>query len=396
LSGDLKYESLEKVAEGVTVGYVGPSSEYFCDDGVLFLRTGNVARGKLLLSNLKRVRPEFHSRQKKSALKSGDVVVSRVISDEINAAAIPPELNGANCGNIIVIRPGVRLEPRYLVHLISSPTSQRELLGRQVGSAQAVVNTRVLKTWQIPVISIEKQRRIAEVLDRAEGLRAKRRAALPQLDTLTQSIFLDLFGDPAMNPKAWPTKALASLVRDNDSINYGVVQPGDDFAEGVPLIRVGDLLEGEVNHSSLKLIAPSIEASYKRSRLRGNEVLVSCVGSIGVVALADQSVQGFNIARAVARIPLADNINRVFMASYLKTDFVQHYFTNELRTVSQPTLNIKQLSETPVRYPPLPLQNEFERNVAAINKLRQACCSSLAEMDSLFAALEKRAFLGEL
>src|SRR5436853_209529 len=98
---------------------------------------------------------------------------------------------------------------------------------------------------------------------------------------------------------------------------------------------------------------------HRRSRLRGDEVLVSCVGSTGVIALADESVKNFNIARAVARIPLAETTNRLFMAAYLKTDFVQRHFTTELRTVSQPTLNIKQLSETLVRLPPLDLQQEF-------------------------------------
>ena len=59
---------------------------------------------------------------------------------------------------------------------------------------------------------LAEQRRIAEVLDRAEALRAKRRAALAQLDSLTQSLFLDLFGDPATNPKGWPTIELGGAV----------------------------------------------------------------------------------------------------------------------------------------------------------------------------------------
>ena len=61
----------------------------------------------------------------------------------------------------------------------------------------------------LPLPPLAEQRRIAEVLDRAEALRAKRRAALAQLDSLTQSLFLDLFGDPATNPKGWPHKTLS-------------------------------------------------------------------------------------------------------------------------------------------------------------------------------------------
>ncbi len=65
----------------------------------------------------------------------------------------------------------------------------------------------------IPLPPLPEQRRIAEILDKADALRAKRRAALAQLDTLTQSIFLDMFGDPATNPKGWPTVALADVAK---------------------------------------------------------------------------------------------------------------------------------------------------------------------------------------
>lgn len=186
------------------------------------------------------------------------------------------------------------------------------------------------------------------------------------------------------------------MVGDGDSINCGVIQPGDDLEEGVPLVRVGDLVNGRVNHAALKRIAPEIEANYKRSRLRGDEILVSCVGSIGTVALADASLADFNIARAVARIPLADPTSRAYIAAYLNTDFVQRYFTSELRTVSQPTLNIKQLSETTIVVPPIELQCEFGERVAVVDRLRAAQRASLAKLEALFVTLQQLAFRGEL
>jgi type I restriction enzyme S subunit len=228
-------------------------------------------------------------------------------------------------------------------------------------------------------------------------LRVKRRAALAQLDSLTQSLFLDLFGDPATNPRGFPKKPLAALVHDGDTINYGVVQPGDDLDDGVPLVRVGDLIEGKVQHCYLKRIAPSIEAAYKRSRLRGCEVLLVCVGATaGLVAIADESVKGFNIARAIARIPVAEGSIRVFVAAYLRTDWAQRHFQNELRTVAQPTLNIKQICELPVFHPPISLQREFARRVTAVEALKTAQRASLAELDALFVTLQHRAFRGEL
>ncbi len=243
---------------------------------------------------------------------------------------------------------------------------------------------------------LPEQRRIAAILDQADALRAKRREALAQLDSLTQSIFIEMFGDPSRNPKAWPEVALSDLVRKDDTVNYGVVQPGDALDEGVPLVRVGDLVDGEFSSATLKRIDPIIESAYKRSRLRGDEILVSCVGSIGVTVLATPAMKGFNIARAVARIPLAEGMNRVFVASYLKTDAVQNYFTGELRTVAQPTLNIKQIAETKVLSPPLPLQETFATRIQSVESLKTTHRTALTELDALFASLQHRAFAGTL
>lgn len=287
-----------------------------------------------------------------------------------------------------------RVFAKFLYHWLRKNRRFLESIGN--GATFKEVSKAVVSRIEIPLPPLAEQRRIVEILDKADELRTKRRDALAQVDTLVQSIFFDMFGDPTTNERGFLKKPLVTLVRNDDRINYGVIQPGEDFDHGVPLIRVGDLLDGQINHALLKRIDPSIEAAYKRSRLRGDEILVSCVGSIGIVALADESVRGFNIARAVARIPLADTISRVFLAAYLKTEFVQRYFTNELRTVSQPTLNIKQLSETTVVLPPIELQAEFEARVTAVERMKMSAHASLAKLDTLFTSLQHRAFQGEL
>ena len=287
-----------------------------------------------------------------------------------------------------------RIDSKYLYYWLRSNRSYLESLGN--GATFKEISKAVVSRVEIPLPPVEEQRRIAAILDTADALRAKRRVALAKLETFDQSIFLDMFGDPGRNPKAFPRKPLEALVREGDSINYGVVQPGDDVEQGVPLIRVGDLSEGRVKHDSLKRIAPSIDVLHKRSRLRGDELLVSCVGTIGIVALADETVRGFNIARAVARIPLAESSSRFFVAAYLKTEHVQRYFVNELRTVSQPTLNIKQLSELEVVLPPIELQREFELRANLASGVRERGQAALSRLDAVCASLQRFAFQGKL
>ena len=366
---------------------------------VACMRTKNV-QTELDLSDVWAVDESF-MRRDEQCLQEGDILVSSANSWNLvgKCSWIPLLPYRASFGGFVsVLRvKSHNLDRRYLYRWFSSEYVQETL--RSFGQKTTNISNLNLgrcEKLRLPLPPLEEQRRIAAILDQAETLRTQRRAALSQLDSLTQSIFLDMFGDPVTNPNGWSFVRLDQLVRADDTINYGVIQPGDALDEGVPLVRVGDVVDENFDPQSLKRIAPSIEAAYKRSRLRGDEILVTCVGSIGVVALVDSAMTGFNIARAVSRIPLSDKMDRVFVASYLRTDYVQRYFTSELRTVSQPTLNIKQICETKVIQPPLPLQQTFATRIQAIASLKATHRAALAELDALFASLQQRAFAGEL
>ena len=331
----------------------------------------------------------------------GDVLVAKITPCFENGKIAQARLQrshgfGSTEFHVVRARPGIA-ESRYLHHYLRLEEVRANGQRRMTGSGgQRRVPASFLADLAIPLPPLEEQRRIAAILDQAETLRTQRRTALALLDSLTQSLFLDMFGDPVANPKGWPFTRLDQLVRRDDSINYGVVQPGDALDEGVPLVRVGDVVDENFDPAALKRIDAAIEQGYKRSRLRGDEILVTCVGSIGVVALVEPSMKGFNIARAVSRIPVSAQVNRVFLASYLRTDYVQRYFTSELRTVSQPTLNIKQICETRVIQPPLDLQQTFATRIAAIEALKATHRRALAALDALFASLQQRAFAGAL
>ncbi len=288
--------------------------------------------------------------------------------------------------------------PEYLRHVLLGNDFHAQFMQTVSGVGGSLLRARPAQVAKIriPLPPFPEQRRIAAILDKADTLRTKRREALAQIDCLAQSIFVEMFGDPATNPKGWKRRRLDELVVEGDSINYGVIQPGDDVENGVPLIRVGDLVTGGIRHEALKRIAPEVERAYQRSRLKGDEILVSCVGSVGVVALASQRERGFNIARAVARIRVGEQANRDFVAAQLSTDAVQRYFTQELRTVSQPTLNIKQIAETQMICPPLEQQHDFATRVGAVRQVRARLKQCESQADAFFESVQHRAFLGTL
>ncbi|WP_404344332.1 restriction endonuclease subunit S [Vreelandella venusta] len=307
-----------------------------------------------------------------------------------------PDFHGICSTDIIPVLPGPKVDRRYLLHFLRQDSMVEFATSRSSGANLPRLSPKELANFQIPLPPLAEQKRIAAILDAADELRAKRREAIAQLDVFLQSTFIEMFGDPVTNPMGWKQIELSSLVDASDRINYGVVQPGEEFPAGKPLIRVGDFVGGSIDFSGIKMIDPNIERKYQRSRLRGNELLISCVGSIGTICKVSSQAVGFNIARAVARVPLREEVSSDFMLYCLRSDVIQRYFLRETRTVSQPTLNISLIKAALVIQPPFDLQRRFATIVESVEQQKARMQAHLAELDALFVSLQHRAFNGEL
>ncbi|WP_404972195.1 restriction endonuclease subunit S [Vibrio campbellii] len=254
-----------------------------------------------------------------------------------------------------------------------------------------------LEAIQIPLPPLEEQKRIAAILDKADAIRQKRKQAIALADEFLRSVFLDMFGDPVSNPKGWEVKPLSELIMKGDKINYGIVQPGDHVEDGIPIVRVGDIKDGSIDKSKLKRVARIIDEKHSKSRLVGDEILITCVGAtVGKVALADASLSGFNTVRALTRVRLNEEVNRSFVFRYLQSPFIQGYFQSQLRTVGQPTLNGKQIGETPILLPNLNMQREFLQLSDRALTIKDLSNSQLIEADNMFNSLSQKAFSGQL
>ena len=208
-----KIVSLGSTSERVTVGHVGITSPHYRPAGVLFLRTQNVSKTGLRLDDVKYVTREFHESSLKSRIQPGDILISRVITDRINCALIPPGFEEANCANVILVRPSKQLSSQYLLYYIRSKVAQSELLGRRKGSAQQVVNTQVLKEWSIklPILS-EQMKAVAaldEVAEHVRRLEQGYQGKLAFFSELKQSILQKAFSDELTPPPSSVIKEAA-------------------------------------------------------------------------------------------------------------------------------------------------------------------------------------------
>jgi type I restriction enzyme S subunit len=132
-----------------------------------------------------------------------------------------PDFKGICSTDILPVLPGPDLDRSYLAWLLLTPEMVALANSRATGANLPRLSPTSLAELRIPLPPLPEQRRIAEILDKADALRAKRRAALAQLDTLTQSIFLDMFGDPSTNSKEWLVAPLSELADIGSGLTKG-------------------------------------------------------------------------------------------------------------------------------------------------------------------------------
>ena len=381
------------VCERVSVGHVGKTSEFYTDEsGIPFLRTQNVSKEGLDLDDVMYVTKDFHEKLKKSQLQSGDIILSRVISNRINCAVIPENFGQANCANIILARPNPeKLDAKFFLHYLKSDVAQRVLLGRQVGSAQSVVNTSVLKSWIIPLPPLSEQKRIAAILDKADQLRQKRQQAINLADEFLRSVFLEMFGDPVTNPKGWEEMTFADVgTLDRGKSKH---RPRNDPAlldGNHPLIQTGDVANCDGYIRSF--VSTYSDLGLKQSRKWPEGTLcitiaanIAKTGILTFQSCFPDSVVGFTPSEKVT------------------VEYIQHWLRFLQKTLeasapesAQKNINLKILRELKLPVPDIVQQEKFSAivkskvNIRERKKIQQEC------VDILFMSLSQKAFAGQL
>jgi len=163
-------------------------------------------------------------------------------------------------------------------------------------------------------------------------------------------------------PKKWKLKSLDQYMQEGRGICYGIVQPGFPDESGIPVIRVNNLRSGRIVSDDVLKVSAEIESQYSRSRLRGNEILISLVGNVGEIVIVDSQYQGWNVARAIGVIPINDDIDKIWLKYWLQSAQIQQYIKTRCNTTVQITLNLKDVSTLPILEPSL----EEQRLISSI------------------------------
>jgi len=280
----------------------------------------------------------------------------------------------------------------YLERFLRSPTAIRYYVSKLRGTTarRRSLPRPQFEAMPIPLPPIEEQRRIAAVLDQADELRAKRRATLALVDTLTESIFLDMFGDPVSNPRQWPTVTLQQL----GSLERGVSRhrPRNDPAllGGThPLIQTGDvarsggyITEYASTYSDLGLAQSKLwPAGTLCITIAAN---IALTGILTFDACFPDSVVGFS----------SDPATTEYVRALLR--FHQKRLEAAAPESAQKNINLAVLRDLEVPGAPTEFLIDFHAAQRVARDQARHVAAHLDQLDNLFASLQQRAFQGDL
>lgn len=314
-------------------------------------------------------------------LKEGDVLIARM-PDPLGRSCVFPgdQTPCVTVVDVCVIRPNpTAVDNRYLMHAINAPVGRRAIARHVTGTTRSRISRRNLGKVEIPLPPLSEQKRIAAILDAADELRAKRRKSIDELDTLLQATFLDMFGDPVVNPKRWDVRPLGELAKNEDGLRIPV--KSSDRAN----------MSGEYPYYGASGVIDSVDDFlFEGHRLLVAEDganLISRSSPIAFIATGRYWVN--NHAHVLGDNGQAD---LTYLREFFSLADLQPYITGS----AQPKLNQKNLNRIQVPTPPREKQEAFKAFSDSIAARRQQMICHLSLLDSLFDSLQSRAFKGEL
>jgi type I restriction enzyme S subunit len=306
-----------------------------------------------------------------------------------------PDFSGVCSTEILPIRANGKVIRDYLYYFLRQPRMVALANARTAGANLPRLSPSDLAAFPIDYPgSTEEQRRIADILDRADALRRKQTDAIRLVNELAPSVFYEMFGDPRTNPKHWSRKPLSQVVDQNRPITYGILKPGDYVEDGIPMLRIQDIQGYRVATSSLHRVSPELSKQYKRTILRGDEIVISLVGTVGLVACVPDTLCGANVHRNLGVIVPGRAIRRDYLFWMLRAN--PSLIRSAMKGGVQSLLNLGDLEALTIPVPPCQLQDEFVVKSTQITEVGTRIANAAAETNTLFSSLLQQAFRGKL
>jgi type I restriction enzyme S subunit len=268
------------------------------------------------------------------------------------------------------------------------------------GSAQPQITGKGLSKVKIPLPPLDQQKKIAAILNAGDAYKQKTKALIEKYDALTQSLFLDMFGDPVTNPNGWITIAIKEVC----TLQGGYSFKSKDFvSEGVKLVKIANVHFEDMVWDDVDFLPSDFLDKYFKFSLNEGDILMALtrpiIKSLGTVKAitVNQSDLPCLLNQRVARfIPNKKKLHKSYLLRYIYGSYFKNKIERYSSTSLQPNVSTNQIEEIKIMLPPIELQNQFAERVQVIESQKSQAQASLAQAEDLFNSLLQRAFKGEL
>lgn len=289
-----------------------------------------------------------------------------------------------------------KLDAKYLWYFIRS--IENELYLNSTGSTFPQINKKVIESIQIPLPQLETQKKIAAVLEKADQLRKDCQQMEQELNSLAQSVFIDMFGDPVTNPKGWKLASLSSLGVVNSGLQVTSKRSGNPIS--VPYLRVANVYRDFLKLDEVKNILVTSRELERAMLEKGDILFVEGHGNaneLGRAAVWNNEIKQCVHQNHLIRFRPGAEIRPQYVSSFVNSEAGKRQLLSMSKTTSGlNTLSASNISSLKVLAPPLQLQDKYLGVVAEILKQKNNNSLLASEFDAQFNVLMQKAFSGEL
>ncbi|MBQ6817624.1 MAG: restriction endonuclease subunit S [Bacilli bacterium] len=368
--------------------WIMPATPKYIDKGIPYITSKNIRKGEIDFTNVNYIsEKDYYTISKNRPIKNNDILISMI--GTLGETAVVNNNVKFYGQNMFCIRLDKnKIDQRYFLNYFSSDKVKRNILGKRNKSTQSYLKANHIEELLIPLPDLEIQKSISSKLDKVRDILNKKEKQLKLLDSLIKSRFIELFGDGS-----YPQIPLIQLIVEGAGLSYGIIVPGDNVEDGVPMVRPSDFNNGELCLDNVYRVAPEIEVKYTRTRLIGNEILVQVIGQPGQIMLSDSRCKGMNVTRNLAVVrPDCNRINRIYLKTYMQSQEAQAFMLGETKQSTLKQLPLSRLKELEIPVPPMELQEEFAAFVEQTDKSKVALQKSIDELQQLFDSLMQEYF----
>ncbi|WP_297811117.1 restriction endonuclease subunit S [uncultured Methylophaga sp.] len=287
------------------------------------------------------------------------------------------------------LMPNKNLDVEYLYFAIKNIIPQLKDLGN--GATFKEISKSTLSKVQIPIPPLAEQKQIATILDAADSLRLKDQQLVEHYTALSQSLFLEMFGDPISNPRGWDVSCLGNIGKWHSGGTPNRKNT-DYFAGDIPWVTSGELNNMYISDSKEHISEDAIKNSAAKI-INKDSLLLGMYDTAALKSSITTEVISCNQAIAFSTLD-SSKANTVFVYSMIQ--YGKEHFRRLQRGVRQKNLNLTMIKEIEIIHPPIELQNQFAERIKIIEQQKQQAKTNLQKSEALFNSLLQQAFTGEL